>query len=395
MRLPAFVVRTAALAAAVALLAPAGAPAADLPPLKIGVIMSYTGPTPNAGREFDGGSGAFLKQYGDTFAGRKVVLIKRDDGGPNPDVARRLAQELIVQDNVDILVGANWTPVAIALSQVSTQAKKPYLIINSATSNIIKDQPYASRYAMTMAQLTGPLGRWLPRNGIRKVYMMVADFGPGIDSLNSFKPVFSDAGGTIVGEVRVPLNTTDFSAYLQRVVDAKPDALYVFLPTGDIAIAFVKAYQQMGLAKAGIRLVGTGDIVTEDTLAADGDTVLGMISAYHYSEAHDSNLNRRFVRDFNASVKGLRPNLMAVASYDAMHVIYNAVTATKGDTTPDKLIAAIKGQRLESPRGMIYIDPNTRDIVQNVYLRRVEKVKGELQNVEFDRSAMVADPIEK
>jgi branched-chain amino acid transport system substrate-binding protein len=383
-------------AAAFGLLTPAAVPAAGLPPLKIGVVMSYSGPTPNAGREFDGGAAAFLKAYGDTFAGRKVVLIKRDDGGPNPDVARRLAQELIVQENVDVLVGANWTPNAIALSQLSTQAKKPYFIINSATSNIIKDQPYASRYAMTMAQLTGPLGRWLPRNGIRRVYMMVADFGPGIDSLNSFKPVFSDAGGTIVGEVRVPLSTTDFSAYLQRVVDAKPDALYVFLPTGEIGIAFVKAYQQMNLAKAGIRLVGTGDIVTEDTLAADGDTVLGMISAYHYSQAHDSNLNRRFVRDFTAAVgPGLRPNLMAVASYDAMHAIYKAVNATHGDTSPDKLMTAIRGMHLDSPRGTVYIDPNTRDIVQNVYLRKVVKINGELTNVEFDRYPMVADPNER
>lgn len=379
------------------LLTAAVVPAADLPPLKIGVVMSYSGPTPNAGKEFDGGAAAFLKAYGDTFGGRKVILIKRDDGGPNPEVARRLAQELIVQENVDVLVGANWTPNAIALSQLSTQAKKPYFIINSATSNIIKDQPYASRYAMTMAQLTGPLGRWLPRNGIHRVYMLVADFGPGLDSLTSFKPVFSEAGGTIVGEVRVPLNTSDFSAYLQRVADAKPDALYVFLPTGEIAIAFVKAYQQMNLAKAGIRLVGTGDIVTEDTLAADGDTVLGMITAYHYSQAHDSNLNRRFVRDFTAAVGsgGLRPNLMAVASYDAMHAIYNAVNATHGDTTPAKVIAAVKGMHLDSPRGAVYIDPNTRDIVQNVYLRKVVKVNGQLENVEFDRSPMVADPNEK
>jgi len=391
------VLRPFVLAAAAFSLLTAAVPAADLPPLKIGVIMSYSGPTPNAGREFDGGSAAFLKEYGDTFAGRKVILIKRDDGGPNPDVARRLAQELIVQENVDVLVGANWTPVAIALSQVSAQAHKPYFIINSATSNIIKDSPYASRYAMTMAQLTGPLGRWLPRNGVKRVYMLVADFGPGIDSLNSFKPVFTEAGGTIVGEVRVPLNTTDFSAYLQRVLDAKPDALYVFLPTGEIAIAFVKAYQQMNLARAGIRLTGTGDIVTEDTLAAAGDTVIGMISAYHYSEAHDSNLNRRFVRDFTAAAGagGLRPNLMAVAAYDAMHAIYNAVNATHGDTTPDKLIAAVKGQRFDSPRGTVYIDPNTRDIVQNVYLRKTEKVHGELVNVEFDRSPMVPDPNEK
>jgi branched-chain amino acid transport system substrate-binding protein len=381
-------------AAAFGLLAGAAVPA-DLPPLKIGVIMSYSGPTPNAGREFDGGSAAFLKEYGETFGGRKVVLIKRDDGGPNPDVARRLAQELIVQENVDVLVGANWTPVAIALSQVSAQAHKPYLIINSATSNVIKDSPYASRYAMTMAQLTGPLGRWLPRNGIKRVYMLVADFGPGIDSLNSFKPVYTESGGTIVGEVRVPLNTSDFSAYLQRVIDAKPDALYVFLPTGEIAIAFVKAYQQMGLGQRGIKLTGTGDIVTEDTLAAAGDTVIGMISAYHYSEAHDSNLNRRFVHDFTAAQPGLRPNLMAAAAYDAMHAIYNAVNATHGDTSPDKLIAAIKGQRFESPRGTVYIDPNTRDIVQNVYLRKTEKVRGQLENIEFDRSAMVADPIEK
>jgi branched-chain amino acid transport system substrate-binding protein len=387
-------VASLAATAAVPLSGPA---AADLPPLKIGVIMSYTGPTPNAGKEFDGGSAAFFKEYGDVFAGRKVQLIKRDDGGPNPDVARRLAQELIVQENVDILVGGNWTPVAIALSQVSTQAKKAYFIVNSATSNIIKDQPFSSRYAMTMAQLTGPLGRWLPRNGVKKVYMLVADFGPGIDSLNSFKPVFTEAGGAIVGEVRVPLSTTDFSAYLQRVLDAKPDALYVFLPTGEIGIAFVKAYQQMNLAKAGIKLVGTGDIVTEDTLAAAGDVVLGMITAYHYSEAHDSNLNRRFVHDFSAAVgqQGLRPNLMAAASYDAMHAIFLAVNATKGDTAPDKLLAAVRGLRFESPRGTVYIDPNTRDIVQNVYLRRVERVRGQLQNVEFDRYPMVADPIEK
>ena len=389
-------VRIAALAAAALLVAPTATPAADSTPIKIGVVSSYSGLTPNAGKELDGGIAAFLKHYGDTWSGRKVEIIKRDDGGPNAEVAKRMAQELVVQSNVDFLVGAAFTPTAIAIESVSTQAKKPFFIVNGATSNIMNNNPYTSRYGMTIAQIVAPIAKWAPQNGIKKVYILVADYAPGLESASQFKDGFTAAGGTIVGEVHVPMGNLDFSSYLQRVKDAKPDALYVFVPTGQMPIALMKGYADQNLAKDGIKVIGTGDFVTEDALNAEGDAVLGVVTSYHYSEAHPSKLNDEFVRDYTAATGASpRPNLMAAAGYDAMHAIYLAVQKTKGDTSPDKIMEALKGLSFESPRGPVTIDASTRDIVQNIYMRRVEKKNGVLQNVEFQTVPMVKDPLEK
>ncbi|HEX3469209.1 MAG TPA: ABC transporter substrate-binding protein [Candidatus Elarobacter sp.] len=388
--------RCTALAAGALLVSPSMTPAADTGPIKIGIVTSYSGVTPNAGKELDGGVAAFLKKYGDTWAGRKVELIKRDDGGPNADVAKRMAQELVVQQNVDFLFGAAFTPTAIAIESVSTQAKKPFLIVNGATSNIMNNNPYTSRYGMTIAQIAQPMARWAPQHGLKKVYILTADYAPGIEAANQFKDVFAASGGTVVGEVHIAMGTLDFSSYLQRVKDAKPDALYTFLPTGQMPIALMKGYADLGLAKDGIKVIGTGDFVTEDALNAEGDSVLGVVTSYHYSEAHPSKLNAEFVRDYTAATgPNPRPNFQAVAAYDAMHAIYLAVQKTHGDTSADKIMDALKGIAFESPRGPISIDPNTRDIVENIYMRRLEKQNGVLQNVEFETIPNVKDPLEK
>jgi len=361
--------------------------------VKLGMIGEFSGPFAQYGQQILGGMKAYMKVHGDTVAGKKIEIVQKDTGGPAPDVAKRLAQELVTRDNVDLLVGFGLTPNALAVAPVATEAKKAMLIITAATSIITTKSPYIVRVSMTLPQVTQPMAVWAAKNGIKKVYTVVADYGPGLDAEKAFGEAFKAAGGEVVGSVHTPLQNPDFAPFIQRVKDAKPEAVFLFLPAGEQGIAFMKGYEERGLKQAGIRLIATGDITDDGVLEAMGDPTLGLITSFHYSAAHDSPENAAFKKAYaEANGDKLRPNFMAVAGYDGMALIYEALQKTGGSTDGDKLVAAMKGVRLMSPRGPILIDPDTRDVVQTVYIRKVEKTGGGLYNVEFDKFPEQKDP---
>ena len=381
------------IAGLTAILAIASAPALAQDVVKIGVVSEFSGPFAQYGQQIVGGMKAYLKQHGDTIAGKKIEIIQRDTTGPSPDIAKRLAQELVTLDKVNILAGFGLTPNALAVAPIATEAKVPMVIMNAATSIITTKSPYIVRASMTLPQVTQPMAQWAAKNGIKKVYTIVSDFGPGVDAETEFAKAFKAAGGQIVGTSRVPLRNPDFSPFIQRAKDEKPDAVFVFLPAGEQGIAFMKSYRERGLADAGIKLIATGDITDDGVMDAMGDETLGLITSFHYSAAHDSPENKAFKQAY-AEVNGakLRPNFMAVGGYDGMALIAEALKKTGGSTDAEKFIAALKGIKLTSPRGTITIDPETRDITQTVYIRKVEKVGGALYNVEFDKIPDVKDP---
>jgi branched-chain amino acid transport system substrate-binding protein len=387
--------RLGALAAVAGLASLAGTTALAADPIKIGFVSSFTGDSAAQGRVIDATIAAFLKVHGDTAGGRKVEIHKRDDTGIAPDVARRLAQELIVQEKVDLLMGIAYTPNAIAVAAVSTTAKIPFLLVNASTSNIIAKAPYTARYGMTTAQVTMPLAQWAYKNGVKTAYALFQDYGPGIDAGKAFTEAFIAAGGKMLGEVRVPVGNPDFTAYLQRVKDAKPDAMFVFVNATSGGPQLLKTYRDMGLAKAGIKLISTGALVDELDLPATGDAAIGVISSFDYSTTHDSKVNRDFVRAFKEQNSKDDPDFVAVATWDALTAAFKAIDALKGNLDPEKFMEQIKGMKFESPRGPIMIDSETRDIIQNVYLRRTEKRNGKLVNIEFITVPMVKDPYEK
>lgn len=361
--------------------------------VKLGLIAAFSGPFADYGGQIYGGMKAYMKQHGDTVAGKKIEVIQRDTTGPAPEVAKRLAQELVTRDNVDFLVGFGLTPNALATAQVATEGKKPMIIMNAATSIITTKSPYIARVSMTLPQVTQPMAIWAARNGIKNVYTVVADYGPGLDAEAAFTKAFTAAGGKMVGSVHTPLQNPDFAPFVQRVKDAKPEAVFLFLPAGAQGVAFMKAFKERGLAEAGIKLIATGDITDDGVLDAMGDPVIGLTTSFHYSAAHDSPENRAFIKAYQeANGTRLRPNFMAAAGYDGMAAIYEALKKTGGSTDGDKIMAALKGMTWMSPRGPIMIDPETRDVVQTVYIRKVEKAKGELYNIEFDKFPDQKDP---
>jgi branched-chain amino acid transport system substrate-binding protein len=380
----------AALAAAVML---AGVPAVAQETVRIGIVAEFSGPFADYGQQIVGGIKTYLKQNGEVFGGRKIELIIRDTTGAAPDIAKRLAQELVTRDNVDILAGFGLTPNALAVAPVSAEAKKPMVIMNAATSVITTRSPYIVRVSHTLPQDTQPMAQWAAKNGIKRVFTMVSDFGPGIDAEGAFIKAFKAAGGEIVDSVRTPLANVDFAPFLQRIKDSRPEAVFVFLPPGNQTIAFIKGYEERGLKQAGIKLIATGDLTDDGVLQAMGEPTLGLITSFHYSAAHDSPENKLFVKTY-AEVNGTkyRPNFMACAGYDGMAAIAEALKKTGGSVDTDRFLAALKGMKLMSPRGPIMIDPETRDIVQTVYIRKVEKVNGELYNIEFDKFENVKDP---
>ena len=362
--------------------------------IKVGVIAEFSGSFAAYGQQIEAGMKAYLKQYGDTVAGKKIELITRDTGGPAPEVAKRFAQELITRDKVQFLAGFGLTPNAMAVAPVVTEAKVPMIISNAATSVITTRSPYIARVSMTIPQVSAPMAEWALKNGVKQVYTVVADYGPGIDAETQFTKTFKAGGGEVVGTLRTPLQNPDFSAAIQRVKDAKPQAVFVFLPAGEQGIAFVKGFNERGLAKEGIKLIATGDITDDHVLDAMGEPTLGLITSFHYSAAHDSAENAAFLKNYAAAndPKVGRANFMAAAGYDTMAAIFEVVRKTNGDVDGDKAMAALKGYKWVSPRGPVMIDPDTRDIVQTVYIRKVEKKDGKLANVEFDKIENVKDP---
>jgi branched-chain amino acid transport system substrate-binding protein len=381
------IVRLSALAA---LLAAVSANAQDT--IKIGIILPYSGQFADAGVQLDNGIKLYMKQHGDMVAGKKIEVIRKDVGGIAPDVAKRLAQELVVRDNVDVLAGFLLTPNALAAGDVSAQAKKFMVVMNAATSIITTKSPYMARSSLTVPQLNETFGAWAYRTGIRKMYTMVSDYGPGHDAEAAFHQGFKAAGGEILGSVRFPVASPDFSAFVQRAKDMNPEAIYVWVPGGAQPAAIGKALAERGIEPAKTKILGQGEVTEEQALKSMGDAALGIITVYHYTVTHDSALNRTFVKDFNEA-NGRNPDIYSVGGYDGMHLIYEALKKTGGKTDGESLIAAAKGMAWESPRGPISIDPQTRDIIQTVYIRRVEKVDGKLVNVEFDKVEKVKDPV--
>ena len=361
--------------------------------IKVGVIAPFTGPFADYGKQFEAGVKAFQKVNGDSVAGRRVQVIFKDTGGPSPDVAKRLAQELVVQDNVDFLAGFGLTPEALAVADVATQARKPMVIFNAATSIITTKSPYVTRTSMTLPQISAPLGTWAAKNGIKKVVTLVTDYGPGNDAEAAFKKTFTAAGGQVVESIRTPLQNPDFAPFIQRVKDAKPDAVFIFVPAGAQSIGVMKAYTERGLAQAGIKAIATGDVTDDHVLNAMGDPAVGMITTFHYSAAHDSPENKAFLDAYAQVAPGAgRANFMAVGAYDGMAMIYDIIAKLGGRIDAEKAMEVAKGWKRASPRGPISIDPQTRDIVQTIYVRRVEKRNGELWNIEFDKFENVSDP---
>ena len=359
--------------------------------IKIGLICAYSGQFADTAAQLDNGIKLYMKQHGDTVAGKKIELIRKDVGGIAPDVAKRLAQELIVRDKVDILGCFEATPNAMAAADVSAQAKKFMVNMNAATAVVTTKSPYMVRTSFTVPQLNEALGTWAYKNGVRRAYTLVSDYAPGHDGEEAFIRAFKAAGGTIIGSARYPVANQDFTPFLQRAKDADPDGIYIWVPGGTQPAALGKTIAERGIDKTKVKIMGQGELTYEDALKSMGDAGLGLITAFHYDFYHQSDLNKAFVAAYNAEFKR-NPDMFSVGAYDGMHVIYEALKKTNGNTDAEALIAAVKGMKWESPRGPILIDAETRDVVQNVYIRRVEKVNGQLVNVEFDKLEMVVDP---
>lgn len=357
-------------------------------PIRIGLILPMTGPFTSTGRQISAAVNLYVQQNGASVAGRPVQVILRDDTGV-ADVTRRIAQELIVNERVTALAGFGLTPLALATAPLATQARMPMVVMAAATSVIVDRSPFVVRTSQVIAQIAAPFATWMAQQGTKRVISIVSDYGPGHDVETSFTAAFREAGGTI-DNIRVPLQNPDFSPFLQRVADAKPEALLVFVPSG-VGAQFMKQFVERGMDKSGIRLIGTGDVVDDDILNGMGDAALGVITAHHYSAAHPSPANRAFVEAFRKANNNMRPNFMAVGGYDGMHALYEGLKKTSGQGG-EALVNAMKGMAWESPRGPMSIDPQTRDVVQNVYIRKVERVDGELYNVEFHTIPNVRDP---
>jgi branched-chain amino acid transport system substrate-binding protein len=386
--------RNFVLGAVASLVLSASAPAARADqPIKVGILLELSGPFAAQSKQIANGIKAYVKAHGDTVAGKKIELVMKDTTGPAPDLTKRLAQELVTRDKVSFLGGFVLTPNAMAVAPVATEAKVPTIIMNAATSVITTKSPYFARVSFTLPQVAAPMAEWAAKNQLKKVYTLVSDYGPGNDAEATFKKVFEAKGGQVVGSVKVPLKNPEFAPFIQRIKDSKPEAVFIFVPAGEASVGFMKAFAERGLAKAGIKLIGTGDLTDDDVLPAMGDAALDVITTHHYSVAHKSPENDAFKKAY-ADVAGpdARPSFMAVGGWDGMQVIYEVVRKQAGKVDGDAAMQIIKGLAIDSPRGPITIDPVTRDIIQNVYLRKVQKVGGKLYNVELETIPKVKDP---
>jgi branched-chain amino acid transport system substrate-binding protein len=361
--------------------------------IKIGLIMPYSGQFADTATQMDNAIKLYMKQFGDTVAGKKIEIIRKDTGGIAPDVAKRLAQELVTRDNVDIITGLILTPNALAVGDVSAEAKKFTVIMNAATSIITTKSPYMARTSVTTPMLNQTLGTWAAtKGGIKKIYTMVSDYGPGHDAEAAFQLGFKEAGGEIIGSVRFPPANPDFSAFVQRAKDLNPEAIYIWIPGGAQPAAIGKALAERGIDPAKVKILGQDVLADESALKSMGDIAVGIITAAHYDYNINLQRNRDFVKAYNEAY-GRNPDIFSIGGYDGMHLIYETLKKTGGKTDGEALITAAKGMKWDSPRGPISIDPETRDIIQTVYIRRVEKVGGQLRNVEFDKIENVKDPV--
>jgi branched-chain amino acid transport system substrate-binding protein len=361
--------------------------------IKIGFIGTFSGQFADAATQMDNGIKLYMQKFGDSVAGRKIEILRRDSGGANPDVAKRLAQELVVRDGVDILAGFVLTPNALAVADVSAQAKKPMIIMNAGTSIVTTKSDYSLRVSMTLPQLIEPFGAWVAKQGTKRAFTMVSDYAPGHDVEAAFHRSFKEAGGEIVGQLRMPIASSDFSAFVQRAKDANPESIFIFVPAGIQPAAIMKSMAERGVTPDKIKILGQGEITDDTALRSAGDAAIGVVTSYHYDHTHNSAMNKEFVKSYRAMSGGINPNLFAVGGYDGMHLIYEALKKTGGKTDGDAFVTAAKGMAWESPRGPMSIDPETRDVVQAMYFRRVEKSPDGMVNVELDKVEKVKDPV--
>ncbi len=360
--------------------------------VKVGFVIPMTGQLASVGKQVAAGARLYIEQHGATVAGKKIELIIRDDAGV-PDTAKRVAQELVVNDKVQIL-GGGLTPSALSMAPLATEAKVPEVVVISGTSMVTERSPYIVRVSFTLGQSSGILGDWAVKNGSRKAVVIQSDWAPGAEATAVFTDRFKKGGGEVLDTIKVPLANPDFAPFLQRARDLAPDTLFVFVPAGQAA-TFAKQFVERGLDKSGIRLIGPGDITDDDDLPHMGDQMIGTVTALNYSASHNSAMNKAYVAAFKKANSGMRPNFISLGGYDGMHVIYEALKKTGGATDGDKLVAAMQGMKWESPRGPMSVDPDTRDVVQNIYIRKVEKIGGELYNTEFATFEAVKDPIKE
>ncbi|SMP44694.1 ABC transporter substrate-binding protein [Noviherbaspirillum suwonense] len=354
--------------------------------IRIGLVLPLSGPYADYGNQISNGARLYIARHGDTIAGRKVELIIRDDTGIAPELTKRLAQELVTNQHVDVLAGFGLSPGALAAAAVATQSGKPMVVMNAAASVLTSKSPNIVRVSHTLPQLSQPMAKWALQNQVGEVYTLVADFAPGLDAQGAFKAAYEAGGRKLLGEMKVPVGNVDFSAAVQRIKDAGPSAVFLFLPPGEATIAFMKTWVERGMDKAGVRLLGTVDLVDDSIVEAIGKPALGAITAGHYSTAHDSVLNREYVAAYGKAYgTRMRPNYMSVAGYDGMAAIYTALNKTGGDSDAVKFTGALKGASWESPRGTVKIDADTRDVVQTVYIRRTEQRNGGIYSIEFDK----------
>ena len=360
--------------------------------VKVGLIMSYSGQFADPSSQMDNGVKLYMKQHGDTVAGKKIEIIRKDDGGINPPLAKRLAQELIVRDKADILAGFTNSPNGFAAADVSQDAKKFTVMMLAATSAIITHSHYQVRASFTIPANVGTLGTWAAKSGIKRAYVMTTDYAPGHDAETAFSAAFKAGGGEVVGSVRMAVANPDFSAYVQRAKDLNPEAIFVFIPGGTQPASLAKALAERGIDTKKVKVMTTGEMVDEQPLKSMGDAALGIISGWHYDISHKSKMNEEFVKAY-VDMFHRNPDFFALGGYDGMHVIYEALKKTKGNADGQALVDAAKGMSWESPRGPMSLDPKTGDVVQTVYIRRVEKVGGKLENVEIAKFPAVKDPL--
>ena len=375
--------------AALLCLSPAAQAADDA--VRIGLVIPTTGIFSSNGRQISTAIKAFMNVNGATAGGRKVEVLTRDDTG-SPDLAKRLSQELVIRDHVNFLAGFGNTPTALAVAPIATQAKTPQIVMVAATSIITEKSPYIVRSAQTIPQIAAVAGDWAAKNNIKRAISIVSDYGPGLDAEAWFAKSFEAAGGKVLEKLRAPLASPEFAPFLQKVKDTAPDAVFVFVPTG-VGAVFMRQFSDRGLAAAGVKLLAMSDVMDDELLGQMGDAAIGAISIGPYSASHDSAENKAFLEAFyKANDKKFRPNIVAVSAWDGMKLIYDALNATKGANDGEALVNAMKGASLKSARGPISIDPATRDIVQNIYVRKVERINGELWNTEFETMPAVKDP---
>ena len=368
------------------------APAAHADEIKIGVIAAFSGPYSNWGKQIQEASELFVAQNNGKAGEHTIKLIYRDVGGNNPARARQLAEELVVRDKVQYVSGLEFTPTAVAVADVATQAKVPFVIINAGTSGILSKSPYLLRAGYTQWMVATPLAKWTAEAGGKRAFVAVADYAPGADAMTSFKNSFVAAKGQIVGELKIPLNTSDFSTYMQKIKEANPDYVYMFMPVGPSSVAFIKSFVDRGLDKSGIKLLATAE-TEESELPSYGDAAAGIVTALHYSPASTAPANEAFVSAFRKKYGADKtPNVASIAAYDAMKMIYEMIRATNGKADGDKAMAAIKGYSWESPRGPVTVDAQTRELTQNIYIRRIEKVNGVYMNKPFKTYPAIKDP---